>query len=107
MRKIPITYQKEHYDTFRKYRRPLFDVDYDDKLVGVHFSPMFEGTLDASIDEIGPFYAAYVKWHEMVKDTKYHVEYKTEPGEIITFNNRRILHGRNSFGNHESRLIMV
>lgn len=107
MSKTPITYLKEHHDTFRKYHRPLFDVDYDNNLVAVNFSPMFEGPLDVAVEDVRPFYAAYTKWHAMVKDNKYHIEHKLEPGDIITFNNRRVLHGRTSFGAHESRLLIV
>jgi len=102
----PITYQKEHHDTFRLYRRPLFEVDMDNEIVGVNFSPMFEGPLDLPISLVRQFYAAYTEWHAFVKQEKYSKELKLNDGEIITFNNRRVFHGRNSFPSTEERLVI-
>ena len=106
LRRVPITYEKEHHDVHRKYRRPLFDVDLDDRLTGVYFSPQFEGTLDVDQSLVRPFYQGYAKWHAHIRKPEYVKTSKLEEGQIITFNNRRVLHGRKGFPANESRLLM-
>jgi len=106
LQKFPITYLKEHHDTFRKYRRPLFQVDLDGELTSVNFSPMFEGPLDIPAEHVASFYAAYTKWHAFTKLPEYVKELKLKEGEIITFNNRRVFHGRNGFSATERRLLI-
>jgi len=73
----------------------------------VNFSPMFEGPLDIPFEHVRLFYEAYTKWHNFVKDPSYEVQLKLREGDIITFNNRRVLHGRNSFPPTERRLLVV
>ena len=98
---------KEHSDTYRKYRRPLFIVDEDNELVSVNFSPQFEGPLETLPENVKPFYEAYVNWHKFLSNPKYIIEHKLEEGDTVVFNNRRILHGRNGFSQQERRLLMV
>ena len=85
----------------------MFEVDEDGELFGVNFSPQFEGPLETRPELIKPFYEAYVKWHEVVKNPIYLKEKKLREGDIITFNNRRIFHARKGFPPQEKRLLMV
>ena len=104
--RVPITYEKQHRDVFRRYRRPLFQVDEDGHLAGVYFSPQFEGTLDTEEALVRPFYEAYVQWHSHIRQSHYLKEIKLAEGQVITFNNRRILHGRQGFSSTERRLLI-
>ena len=42
-------------------------------------------------------YKAYVTLGQMLRDPVNRIEHKLEPGEIATFNNSRVLHGRTAF----------
>ena len=99
--RVPATFQKQHLE--RKipasyyYRRPHIHVnDYQD-IVAVHWSPPFEGPLHAPFDEVEDYYDAYAAFRAAITDPNHTVAFKNEPGNMISFNQRRMLHGRTAF----------
>jgi alpha-ketoglutarate-dependent taurine dioxygenase len=87
------------------------------EIIGVHWSPPFEGPIRA-IDNLKEYYWAYTAFsllidkdfskmqHEfspqLIELLKSYANYYTltmslKEGDMIVFNNRRVLHGRNSF----------
>ena len=92
------------------------------EIVGVNWSPPFEGPLCVPHDMVSPYYAAYSAFEKMLDvsllDTKneilemngsnsdfvlqnyakkYTWKHRLNPGEILIFNNRRMLHGRRGY----------
>lgn len=54
-------------------------------------------TLNATPEEAVEFYEAYLTLGKMLRDPAYQIEHKMMPGDMITFNNTRVLHGRSAF----------
>jgi gamma-butyrobetaine dioxygenase len=113
---VKVTFWKN--DSHRQYyfRRETFQVDDQNNLISIYYSPPFEGPLKIENHLVEPFYEAFQKYSkvisfifkiifEMLNDKKNIFEYKMKPGEMVVFNNRRILHGRNSFGANEERVL--
>jgi gamma-butyrobetaine dioxygenase len=94
----------------------------DGEIVGVHWAPPFEGPLRIHPDYVEAYYRAYAAFELMLDDAKCpHAcsqatgidsslatklsdfgrdstwQYLLNPGEIIVFNNTRMLHGRRKF----------
>eukprot|EP01080_Neovahlkampfia_damariscottae_P002374 gene2374-2839_t len=114
--KVKVTFSKN--DSHRQYyfRRPTFVLNEYDELISIYYSPPFEGPLKADEDLIEPFYKAYQKYAKvrffkdidllkMVNEKKNQVEFKLNQGEIVVFNNRRVLHGRNEFSSTQERIL--
>jgi len=49
------------------------------------------------------FYPAYLKFVELLNDDEATINIKLHPGELIMFDNRRVLHGRNAYRINEGR----
>ena len=115
--KVKVTFYKN--DKHRQYyfRRPTFILNDNDELTSIYYSPPFEGALKAEEDLIEPFYKAFQKFakvriiqinhnlSKMVNDKTNQIEFKLNPGEMVVFNNRRILHGRNEFSSNQERIL--
>ncbi|XP_019375035.1 PREDICTED: gamma-butyrobetaine dioxygenase [Gavialis gangeticus] len=52
---------------------------------------------DISAEKVRPFYAALKEFVNLLNSTEHKVTYKMKPGDIVTFDNWRILHGRGSY----------
>lgn len=98
---IPATFQKIHYErqnpTHMVYRRPHIAVDHSRKVIGFFWAPAFEGPLVAPKKDIDQYYEAYCCLSELLQNSLLKVQHRLRPGELLVFNNRRVLHGRNAF----------
>ena len=53
--------------------------------------------INAPANQIYALYEAYYKLFNMLHEEKYALFYKMTEGDIIVFNNKRVLHGRTAF----------
>ncbi|CAL1544289.1 unnamed protein product [Lymnaea stagnalis] len=86
-------------------QRPLIALNHKDEIVSVYWHPMLVGPLQVSEEFIEPFYKAYKKLYTMVHCSHSLFKHKLQPGDMITFNNRRVLHGRAAFTDNGKRLL--
>ena len=62
--------------------------------------------INAPAQQIQQIYQAYYNLASMLKDPSYQFQYKMSAGEVLVFNNRRVLHGRMGFDvTNASRLL--
>ncbi|KAL1510263.1 hypothetical protein AB1Y20_006586 [Prymnesium parvum] len=98
--RLPATFIKDHADrpepVLMSYRRPHFALNADGSLIGVFWSPPFEGPLQLPLHQVTEYYRAYRVLSNAI-DTAPRWQYRMQPGDLIVFNNRRMLHGRNAF----------
>ncbi|XP_033734100.1 LOW QUALITY PROTEIN: gamma-butyrobetaine dioxygenase-like [Pecten maximus] len=99
--KVPATFQKIHFARSEpvkmKYQRPHINLNHRGEIVNVIWSPQFEGPLNVDYSDVQPYYRAYHKFSQAIKNDKNFIELRLVPGEILSFNNRTILHARKSF----------
>ncbi len=57
-----------------------------------HSVPQRDSFFTVPIEELKLWYPAMAKFVELIHRER--VEFKTEPGDILTFNNIRLIHGR-------------
>src|SRR5210317_1861926 len=53
--------------------------------------------LDCHPDIMDSVYRAHHRFGNLLHDKKYQINFRLEPGDIFSFNNRRLLHGRTEF----------
>lgn len=92
-----MTYHKEGNDHWMYYRRPIIDVNENNKVIAIHYSPPFEGPLSIPFDLVERYYEAYRSFVSLSRLQEVSISYRLEPGDIASFNNRRILHARGAF----------
>jgi len=115
--KCPATFVKQRNEACMTYRRPHITLAeescsiFDREITAVHWSPPFEGPLCLPSEDVDEYYEAYADFERLVtadldvpceKDlASYADEFtwkrKLKPGEVLVFNNQRMLHGRNGF----------
>lgn len=97
----PATFQKVHYErdypVHMMYQRPHIQVNHRGEVIGVHWSPPFEGPLRVHPNLVEPYYQAYHKFAQWLQESEDVIEFCMRPGDLISFNNRRVLHSRREF----------
>ena len=62
------------------------------------WAPPFEGPLpNYGPKAMGVYYRAYCALAEMISSSEHMIEFRLKPGDVLTFNNHRVLHGRRAF----------
>jgi gamma-butyrobetaine dioxygenase len=69
------------------------DGDYND----IRYSIATLDALDCHPDKMNSVYKALHRFGNLLHDAKFQINFRLEPGDIFSFNNRRLLHGRTEF----------
>ena len=56
--------------------------------------------LDVNANKMKRFYEAYRFFYSLLHNKKYIVKFRLSKGDLLCFDNRRVLHGRTSFDAH-------
>lgn len=86
--------------------KPIIQTNDDGTVVEVTWSPPFEGPLLTKhpAHEVADFYDAYIAFAQSIQEWKdLHIVHRLFSGDILTFNNRRMLHGRQAFSPNGGR----
>ncbi|KAJ8308094.1 hypothetical protein KUTeg_012968 [Tegillarca granosa] len=84
-------------EKFRQEHPADFDALTRIPIVGVYWAAAIEDALSVPAGDVETYYRAYHKFAAAIKYSPVIREHKLQPGDLIVFNNRRFLHGRNSF----------
>ncbi|OQV25307.1 putative gamma-butyrobetaine dioxygenase [Hypsibius exemplaris] len=98
---VPVTFEKIHYDrkwpVHMTYRRPHIAVNGAQQITALFWAPQFEGPLFAPLEQMSAYYEAYKTFSKLIDTCSSRREFRLAPGQMIIFNNRRMLHGRKAF----------
>jgi gamma-butyrobetaine dioxygenase len=98
---VPATFQKVHYIrdqlTNLIYSKPHITTNTAGDIVELVWAPVVEGPLRVHPDLVEPYYRARQKFSQAVHSLDNLIQFRLQPGELVSFNNRRILHGRRGF----------
>ena len=85
------------FDTGYRWRGPVIERGPDGQLVGIRFTAFSRDPLQVAPELIEPSYRALRRFLDLMDDPRYRMEYPFVPGDLVMFDNRRILHGRTAF----------
>lgn len=71
--------------------------------IGVNFSPQNHGPMSVAPNDVIPFYTAYKKLSDEIYDDEIIYSRRLDDGDLVIFDNRRVLHGRKPFNPAEPR----
>lgn len=99
--RVPATFQKRHLTrsqpTLMTYSRPHIAVNHLGDVIAVHWSPIIEGTLQVRAEDVRPYHRAYKRFCEVMETECHAIRFRIAVGELVAFNQRRMLHGREAF----------
>lgn len=92
---IDFRFQDEEHDLV--WSAPLLALDEQGRVVEVRLNNWIRDTLRLPLEEIDAWYDAYRAFWALAQDPEHRLEFSLAPGEMVAFDNRRVMHGRNAF----------
>ena len=96
---LPFRFHDEDFDL--RWRAPTIRLDDRDRLQEVRYHTALTAPIEADPEEMRRIYQALRAFTELTRDPAFAWDYPLKPGEMVAFNNRRLLHGRRSFNPNE------
>ncbi len=78
-------------------RFPIIELDAQGETKEIRYNSWILSALDISSDQMMPYYRALQKFAVLTKRSDLQLHLRLEAGQIMTFDNRRVLHARRSF----------
>jgi len=96
---IPLKFKDNDYtqESIRSFHAPAISLTKDNDFNDIRFSVATMDILDCHPDNMERVYKAHHKFGQSLHDDKFVIKFRLNPGDIFSFNNRRILHGRTAF----------
>ena len=97
--KVPLKFRDKDYtqQSYRDFHAPAISLTKDGDFHDVRFSVATMDTLDCHPDIMEKVYFAHHEFGNLLHDDRFQIKFRLEPGDIYSFNNRRVLHGRTEF----------
>ncbi|SFT41781.1 TauD/TfdA family dioxygenase [Halomonas saccharevitans] len=92
---IDFRFQDEEHDLV--WTAPLLSLDEQGRVNEVRLNNWIRDTLRLPLEEIDAWYDAYRTFWALAQDPRNRLEFSLAPGEMVAFDNRRVMHGRNAF----------
>ncbi|KAL1007010.1 hypothetical protein UPYG_G00080670 [Umbra pygmaea] len=91
----------DYCDFMVQSKNRIIDVDSDGHVVRINFNNATrDSVLDLPLHQVQPFYSSLQAYVQLMTRPENMLTYKMEAGDIVTFNNWRLLHGRKSYMCH-------
>ncbi len=94
---VPLDFHFRDPENDIRYRAPAITLGPDGSVVEVRFSIAVMGTLDVPGHLMRSVYRAHRRFAELLRDPRFEVRFRLNPGDMMVFDNRRVLHGRTAF----------
>jgi gamma-butyrobetaine dioxygenase len=96
---VPLKFKDKDYTqvAHRSFHSPAITLTKDGDYNDIRFSVATMDTLDCDPEIMEKVYKAHHRFGNLLHDKKYQINFRLEPGDIFSFNNRRLLHGRTEF----------
>jgi len=96
---VPLKFRDKDYtqESHRNFYAPAISLTKDGDFNDIRFSVATMDTLDCHPDIMDKVYKAHHRFGNLLHDDKFQIKFRLEPGDIFSFNNRRLLHGRTEF----------
>ena len=96
---IPLKFRDKDYtqQSHRSFHASAISLTKDNDFHDIRFSVATMDALDCHPDVMDQVYRAHHRFGNLLHDAKFQINFRLEPGDIFSFNNRRVLHGRTEF----------
>lgn len=82
---------------------PLISVDFEGRVIAVHFNNRSFAGIRAPVELVEPWYAAYRALAGILKQPERELIFRLAPGDLLVMQNERALHGRTAFDPNQGR----
>jgi len=92
---VPFLYRSKNADLYAE--RPFIQLSCRGEITAVHYNSRSIAPLRACGRDAAGFYTAYRRFAELLRDPRYQLTCRLRDGDLVLFDNQRILHGRTAF----------
>lgn len=92
---VPFLYRSKDAELYAE--RPLIQLTCRGEVAAVHYNNRSIAPLPAHGRDAANFYSAYRRFAELLRHPDYQLTFHLDDGELVLFDNQRILHGRTAF----------
>ena len=95
----PLKFRDKDYtqEAIRSFYGPAISLTKDGDFNDIRYSIATLDALDCHPDKMDSVYRAHHRFGNLLHNEKYQINFRLEPGDVFSFNNRRLLHGRTEF----------
>ena len=94
---VPIPFRFHDAEADIEVYKPVITLDGAGELIEIRFNAHIAGVFDMPVETMPAYYRAYRAYMAKTRDAKYRLVLKLKAGEMVVFDNRRVLHGRDAF----------
>jgi len=98
---IPVRFQFDDRDTQHIAWQPHLKLDETGSFQAIHVSPRLDFSPLLPAAQLDAFYAARRSLDRLLKSAEFEIRFRLGDGDLVMFDNRRLLHGRTSFDTQE------
>jgi gamma-butyrobetaine dioxygenase len=93
----PVWFEFQDTQCHLRAERLVIECGHDTEVAAIHYNPRSLAPLCMPADRVPGFYRALRLFAALLRDPEFIVSTKMEAGELVAFDNRRVLHGRTGF----------
>jgi [2-(trimethylamino)ethyl]phosphonate dioxygenase len=99
--RVPFAFRDDCADL--RAERGLLELGSDGEIAAIHYNSRSIRPVCLPSEELVAFYHAYRAFARLLRDSRFESRVKLRSGDLVAFNNRRILHGRTAFSSAAGR----
>ena len=94
---LPMSFYNKDKASDYRFDSPMFITDKKGDITEIRMANFLRGPMDIPSENMQFFYAAYRQFILLTRDNRFQYYHRLNAGELIVFDNRRVLHARNAF----------
>lgn len=104
---VPTIFHKDDNQHQLKYGHPIIGIArHSGALSSINWSPPFEGTQFVPHKMVPHYYDARKLFSQILNDPALAFTHRSAPGDVVVFNNRRVLHSRTAFDEKQGHRLL-
>ena len=93
----PLSFYNKAVDSDYRFSAPLIGTDTTGAITEIRMANFLRGPLAIAPDQVIDLYVGYRLFIELTRQQRFQFTHRLSAGELIVFDNRRVLHSRNAF----------
>lgn len=94
---VPIPFRFHDRDADLRIHEPVIRLDRTGAVIEIRYNAHIAAIFDMPAEIMPQYYRAYRAYMAKTRDPRYRLTFKLAAGEMVVFDNRRVLHGRETF----------
>ncbi|MBB3066774.1 TauD/TfdA family dioxygenase [Limibacillus halophilus] len=100
---VPVEFRFQDETCDLRHLAPVVELDRQGRIRRLRFNNWLRNQTCAPVESMAAWYRAYAKLWSLIRDRRYQLRPRLAPGEMVIFDNVRVLHGREAYDANAGR----